>query len=241
MPIREGFGDLDLPLIFAHRGGLDGGHPQNTIAALKDALARGLSLESDVRLSADGDPVLVHDSVLWRVRPITVARKRSKQLAGYAVATLANFYEELGTDFELSLDIKVREAAERACEVAAEVGALERLWLVHDDLGLLASLRRRHPEVKLVHETRLADLARRQVPLEDHVRHLSTHGISAQNTHWADWTPEAVDRVHELGILAFGSLAQDLASMRDALGRGLDGVYTDHLDQLLAARSELYP
>jgi glycerophosphoryl diester phosphodiesterase len=46
----------------AHRGSLHEGLPDNSIPALKDALARGVSfLEVDVRLSASGELFLFHD------------------------------------------------------------------------------------------------------------------------------------------------------------------------------------
>ena len=53
--------------IIAHRGA-SAGAPENTLAAALLAWAEGAdALEGDVRLSADGDPVLLHDADLARV------------------------------------------------------------------------------------------------------------------------------------------------------------------------------
>lgn len=226
-------------LLFAHRGGSDGGHPQNTIAAFADALERGCSLESDVRLSADGVPVLVHDP--YRLRfgtPVVIRRTSAARLARFGIPTLADIYRELGTGFELSLDLKDPAAQVATREVAGLAGSLDRLWLVHDDARLLAGIRRSDERVRLVHEARLRDLGAHGINPVGHLDALARHGITAQNTHWDDWTPELVARAHAAGVLAFGSLAQEPRHLREALARGLDGLYSDHLDALRTAARE---
>lgn len=56
----------DRPLVFAHRGGSKIG-PENTLLALSRGMAAGADgFECDVRLAADGVPVLVHDATLDR-------------------------------------------------------------------------------------------------------------------------------------------------------------------------------
>ncbi|HRE13822.1 MAG TPA: glycerophosphodiester phosphodiesterase family protein, partial [Usitatibacteraceae bacterium] len=54
------------PRLFAHRGG--GSHaPENTLAAVRLGLSLGYrACEFDVKLSADGEPWLMHDSTLER-------------------------------------------------------------------------------------------------------------------------------------------------------------------------------
>ena len=55
-----------LPLIIAHRG-LSARAPENTVAAIRMAIAAGADgVEFDVRLSRDGIPVVFHDETLFR-------------------------------------------------------------------------------------------------------------------------------------------------------------------------------
>jgi glycerophosphoryl diester phosphodiesterase len=71
------------PLVFAHRGGCAIG-PENTVAAFDLGLAAGADgLELDVHLSADGVPVVHHDSTLDRTTDATgpVARRTAAALA----------------------------------------------------------------------------------------------------------------------------------------------------------------
>src|SRR4051812_3604799 len=143
------------PIAFAHRGGIDGGHPENSLAAFADALARGAALESDVRLSSDGVVVLVHDGTFSRhgvPRPVRAARAAT--MARHGIPSLADLYRVLGTRFELSIDVKSRAAAQPAIDVAREAGALRTLWLVHDDLDTLSAWRAYDGNVRLVHEAK---------------------------------------------------------------------------------------
>lgn len=52
----------------AHRGLWDSdGHPENSLAAFRQAVSRGVPFEFDVQLSADGELAVVHDAVLGRL------------------------------------------------------------------------------------------------------------------------------------------------------------------------------
>lgn len=73
----------DRPLVFAHRGGSKIG-PENTWLALSRGLAAGADgIECDVRLAADGEPVLMHDATLERT---TDARGPVQALTSAALA-----------------------------------------------------------------------------------------------------------------------------------------------------------
>lgn len=77
------FFDRRRPRVYAHRGGRALG-PENTIAAFDIGLAAGADgLELDVRLSADGIPVVVHDPTLDRTTDATgpVSAKSADELA----------------------------------------------------------------------------------------------------------------------------------------------------------------
>jgi glycerophosphoryl diester phosphodiesterase len=73
----------ERPLVFAHRGGA-GLTPENTMAAFVRGLAEGADgLEFDVRLSADGVPMVIHDPTLERTTDGTgpVAARTARELA----------------------------------------------------------------------------------------------------------------------------------------------------------------
>jgi glycerophosphoryl diester phosphodiesterase len=77
------FFDHPRPLVFAHRGGCALG-PENTLVAFDHGMQAGADgLELDVHLSADGVPVVHHDSTLDRTT------SESGPLAARTVAELA--------------------------------------------------------------------------------------------------------------------------------------------------------
>lgn len=81
------------PLRLAHRGDWRKA-PENSLAAFRRALALPTcdGLEFDVRLSADGVPVISHDATLARLRgePVRVADLTAEELSVRAVPTLAD-------------------------------------------------------------------------------------------------------------------------------------------------------
>jgi glycerophosphoryl diester phosphodiesterase len=76
--------------IIGHRGAA-GYEQENTLASFRRAIDMGLEwVEFDVRLSVDGEPVVVHDANLSRVfgRRGTVSRLSANALAEWGVPTL---------------------------------------------------------------------------------------------------------------------------------------------------------
>jgi glycerophosphoryl diester phosphodiesterase len=58
--------EMDLPVIFAHRGASVSA-PENTMAAFETAISMGAkAIELDTMLSSDGIPVVIHDHTLER-------------------------------------------------------------------------------------------------------------------------------------------------------------------------------
>src|SRR5690349_10625348 len=117
--------------------------PENSVEAFRRALDHGATgLESDVRLSRDGVAVLVHDAVVRAgLRRIKVADSSWDALARHEVIRLSDLYRELGSDYELSLDVEDVHAAHAALHLAHDVRAVSRLWVCSPDLDLLRALR----------------------------------------------------------------------------------------------------
>src|SRR5689334_2069480 len=161
---------MSTPITFAHRGArLE--EPENTIPAFERALAEGASgLETDVWRSADGEVVCAHDPVVRRGRRRhKIADTTAAELAELSVPRLADVYEQLGTAYECSVDVKSPDAAAALVEVARRYGALERLWICSPDLEVLRPLRA-EAAVKLVHSERRRAIA---APLERHAYDLA--------------------------------------------------------------------
>jgi glycerophosphoryl diester phosphodiesterase len=220
------------PIGFAHRGGARG-RQENTLAAFASALGRGATgLESDAWITADGQVVLQHDGVtgpLWHRRPIST-QKRAELPA--RIPALPDLYEHCGTDFELSLDVKDPAALPAILVEARAAGAATRLWVGHNDWRWLAGWRAACPDVNLVLSARLARL---EEGLAAQSASLRRAGVDVLNMHRTDWTADRVATVHASGIRGFGWDAQTHPDMVSLLRMGVDGLYSDHVDVLMAA------
>lgn len=227
------------PIAFAHRGARAQA-AENTIEAFSLALRMGATgLESDVWLTADGQAVLDHDGVVRRrVRRRHIRSVPRARLPGH-IPGLEDLYGVCGTDIDVSLDVKDPAAFDRVIDIARAAGgaALERLWLCHPDWQQVAAWRRVEG-VHLVDSTRLARI--REGP-ERRAATLASKGINALNLHHSDWTAGLTTLVHRFGVLAFGWDAQLPRVLAELLDLGIDAVYSDHVDRMVAALAIAYP
>ena len=224
------------PITFAHRGAR-AQHPENTIPAFRHALEHGArGLETDAWLSGDGEVVLVHDSWVRGARlglvprRIAVATATAAELSDLGVPALADLYRELGSDYELSIDLKDAGVGERIVEVAHASGAPGRLWLCSPSRGALRPLGELAPEARLVHSQ---SRNRLEQPLERHAAGLAESHIDAMNMHHSEWTPGLVALFHRFEIKAFAWDTQEVRHLHAMASIGIDAVYCDHVDRMV--------
>jgi glycerophosphoryl diester phosphodiesterase len=103
------------PLGFAHRGLHHGwAIPENGLSALAAALEMGCGIECDLRLTADNQVIVFHDSDALRVcrSPVRIGRSRWRDLARlrvgeHPIPTLESLLSLVGGRVPLLLEIKV--------------------------------------------------------------------------------------------------------------------------------------
>jgi glycerophosphoryl diester phosphodiesterase len=220
---------LAAPIGFAHRGGI-GVAPQNTLRAFHSALAAGArGLESDVWLTADGEAVLDHDGLIPpQKRRISAMHRHALPVH---IPTLAELYEECGTDFQLSLDILDPRAIRPVIAAAQRFSALDRLWIV-GAWPNVSPARAVNPDVHVLSNLQWWQLGPGLPAL---LRTMREAGICGINMPFWHWNPLQVRRIHASGLLAFGWRANERWQI-DWLRRcGCDGIYSDSVGPLVAA------
>ncbi len=218
------------PIAFAHRGGARSRAEQNTLGAFARAVELGSAIESDVWLTADGVPVLLHPRLLQRRRVRTLCRAQLPP----AVPTVEEMFACCGGGVDVALDMADPGAAGAVVESASALGCVDRLWLTHWRLPLLAEWRRRWPRVRLVHPTLLLGSGRRSEALLDR---LAAIGVDAVNLHHHRLGGGLVAAAHQRGLLAFAWGVRRPRGIERALERGADGVFADDAGALVAATS----
>jgi glycerophosphoryl diester phosphodiesterase len=229
-----------MPVItFAHRGARSE-LPENTLPAFRRALERGArGLESDAWLAGDGEVVLVHDERIRRgLRRIRVTDATAAALREADVPRLADLYADCGNAFELSVDCKQREVARPMVEVAraAGDGAPGRLWLCSGSRRLLRELRPDAPDVKLVYSPGRAPVPPAQ--MERFAADLAAEGVDCLNLHHSEWTKGLVTLMHRFELRAFAWDTQETRHILGVLRMGIDGIYCDRVDRMVATVGE---
>lgn len=110
--------------VAAHRGWYDV-YPENTLEGFKAALDLGVDqLETDIRITRDGELVLMHDATVDRttngmgkvcdmtlaeIKELDAGIKKDCKYEGYQVPTMIEFMELVKDYPELTLDIELKE------------------------------------------------------------------------------------------------------------------------------------
>lgn len=113
---------------YAHRGLWNRERPENSMAAFAAAVDAGYGIETDVRLTKDGVPVLFHDDTLKRVCgddrrviDLTYEELLSMRLSGTdeRIPTLAQLIELAGNKVPLLIELKGEDLNTALCSVVA--------------------------------------------------------------------------------------------------------------------------
>ncbi len=220
---------------FAHRGAPAHGVRENSLEAFTQALDNGArALESDVWLTADSVPVLVHDGVLrsgWRRRPINALTAAA--LPSW-LPSLEALYDRTGGGFELSLDVKDPAAGPPVMDLAARRGVADRLWLCTsaDQVRRWSSAA---GPAHLVVSTTLRGRDQEGKPAESRIEEAADAGADALNLRAPEWSPDRVRRCHDRQLLAFAWDVQQSAALARVRDFGCDGVYSDSITLLASA------
>lgn len=226
------------PIGFGHRGA-KADAPGNTIESFNLAIAMGASgIETDAWCTADDVAVLIHDGRVGpKFRRRTVSSMSRSELPEH-IPTMADLYESIGTDIALSVDLKDPAAFDPLIASARQAGsnAESNLWLCHPSVDQLIEWRGQ-TSAKLVNSTRLARI---EESPEQRAARLSASGIDAVNLFHSDWTGGLVSLFHRFDCRAFGWGAEHEREVAVLVDAGIDGVYSDHVDRMMAVIAEYY-
>jgi glycerophosphoryl diester phosphodiesterase len=241
---RYPFLDSPTPLAFAHRGGAAHGD-ENTVAAFGRAVAAGYRyLETDVRATADGVPVVFHDDNLTRMleRPDRIAILRWSDLAtitieGEPVVPRLDAVLEGWPDIRFNIDVKSDDAVTPVVELVRRMAVLPRVLLAAFSDARTARMRAElGPDLA-------TSLGRGGVASVWAASRVGRGGArAAQGLAAAQVPPRSsglnlVDRrfvthCHRLGLQVHVWTIDDPAQMHHLLDLGVDGIMTDHITVL---------
>jgi len=218
-------------LTIAHRGD-PLVHRENTMPSFRSAVEKGANtLEFDLRLTRDGQIVLLHDASLDRLWGVP------SQVADLTFAEVHSLglpaFDELLTEFDsvtLLVDLKTDDVIEPAvAALRRHPEAFERAIFVAARRGgqdALIELRRREPDAVIGLDW--------TEPAPPPQRLLDAMTPQYFGPRWAVADAAGVPRMRKEGYKVWVGPLADTAQVADALEYGVDGIVADEISELLA-------
>jgi glycerophosphoryl diester phosphodiesterase len=224
--------------IIGHRGA-KGEAPENTIGGFLYALEKGVThFELDIRLSADGLPVVIHDATTRRTtrHKYRVEKCSAAQLASANAAAKISwpYFEKIPTLYELApllencgsvqLEIKTdhydrQQALLRSVGEALRHCDPQRYTITSVDKNILTLAAKLLPEFRrgLVSSRRFVDNIGFATRLDCELLVFHYRLLSAQ----------LIGRAHQAGLEVSTYTTNDTAKIRQLRGWGIDSIITD--------------
>jgi glycerophosphoryl diester phosphodiesterase len=226
---------LQLPKVIGHRGAAAYA-PENTLESFREARKRGATwVETDVKLTSDGVPILMHDDSLKRTTGIDrLVAKTPRSELPRAVPT---FEEAIACFAELGLgcNVEIKPCEGRAAETArAAVETLRRCWPASLPQPLLSSF---SPESLVAARQVGSDFARAML-LEAIERdwRMSAEKVGAVcvNTDGGKLTASQAAAIKQARYGLGAYTINDATKARMLFAMGVDFVFSDAPDVILA-------
>jgi len=235
------------PRHIAHRGAGKLA-PENTLAAFRHGASFGYRMfEFDVKLTADGKPVLMHDATLDRttsgsgrvdsltlgeVAQLDAGAWHSAIYAGEPVPTLAAIARYTRANgYCINIEIKPMPGREVLTGAAVAIDA-QTLWRGEAVPPLLSSF----SEEALAAAHRVAPELPRALLFDklpaDWLSRLRDLGCVALDANHRVLTEKIIDDAHAAGFRVLSYTVNDLGRAAQLLSWGLDGLITDAVDRI---------
>lgn len=237
------------PCIFAHRGA-SAHAPENTLAAFELALQQGApAIELDVKLSADGHVVVIHDPTVDRttngkgkVARFSLAELRaldagsffSEKYRGEKIPTLEEVFDLVGK--RALINIELTNYTTPRDSLVEEVCRLVRKHHMEENVLFSSFLPRNLHQAAIL----LPEVPRGLLALEGWkglwMRSFQFFfgNYQALHPYVSDVTPQQIASVHRIGRRVHVWTVNDADRIRRLLKWGADGIFTD--DPPLALR-----
>jgi glycerophosphoryl diester phosphodiesterase len=238
---------LKRPLIIAHRGA-SAHAPENTVAAFKLAVEHGADgVELDVKLSADGQMVVIHDQTVDRttasngvngknaVRDLTLEQLKSldaggcfdARFAGETIPTLDEVFSAVGQETLINVEITNYVSPgdalpDRVADLVIRRGLQERVFFSSFHPLNLIRVRRRLPDTPVAILTQVGEQGRL-------LRGWLGRWVSPEVVHpyYLDVTDDYLDAEHRRGRRVNTWTVNDPNEIKRLFKIGIDGIITD--------------
>jgi glycerophosphoryl diester phosphodiesterase len=240
--------------VTAHRGN-SGEYPENTMPAFESGIVVGADwIELDIFRTKDGKLVVIHDQTTERVgdRKLSVTDSTHEELLTVDVAV--GFRHAHGGDnascppqriplLEDVVRLVMRQDRTRLsiqpkmdC-VAAAVALIQAMkaerWVGFNDgsLNFMSEVKQLAPEIPVFWDRG------GNTDIAEDIRIAKRHGFNSLVLHQSGVTPEKIQKIKAAGLEVGAWTVNDRAMMEKLLNMGIERLYTDHPQELLALKA----
>jgi glycerophosphoryl diester phosphodiesterase len=236
------FGSLKTPVIIGHRGASKYA-PENTLAAFKLAVDQAApAIELDVKLSADGHVVVIHDQSVARtsdgrgsVARLSLAELKkldagswfSPMFTGEKIPTLEDVFDTVG--HQVLMNIELTNYATPNDRLVHKVVELVKIYGIENRVYFSSFFSTNLDRVrKLLPDCGIGYLAYDGLPrfLQRIIQPLP-RAVDSLNPSRGTVTERMVSRAHGLGRRVLVYTVNDKDEMRHLFNIGVDGIFTD--------------
>jgi glycerophosphoryl diester phosphodiesterase len=229
------------PLIIAHRGASHEA-PENTLAAFRLAWEQAAdAVETDLRLTADGHVVAIHDAngrrtlrdarsinslTLAELQSLDAGRWRDPQWTGEHVPTLEEILAALPPEKQLVLELKEDLVAHLSRTLIH--ASLDLITLIAFDAEIIAAAKKQIPACRalwLFSNYAAVPKKRRGEFLASRVRELGVDGVDLR--HERHLTTDLLRPLRDEGRTIFVYTINDAKDAKRCADLGVDGITTD--------------
>ncbi|MDP6605173.1 MAG: glycerophosphodiester phosphodiesterase [Dehalococcoidia bacterium] len=231
-------------LVISHRTNM-GTQPENTLAGIGAAINDGVdAIEVDVRATADGVPVLMHDASLRRttgdsrdVAAVTLAELGASRVAGpagepgdeagsqpqpQAVPSLAAALAAVNGLCTLVLEVKQAGIEQAVAAAVRDAGAQQWCWLWSFDPWVAAAAAQALPTVPV--SLLAAAGSGKRFGIDSPTQTAAAAGFAGLSLEHSTVTDTSVAEAHELGLAVYTWTVNEDKDIRRVLEAGVDGV-----------------
>jgi len=234
-------------LVCAHRG-VSAYFPENTLVAIEEAVKVGAPMtEIDVRRTADGHIVLMHDETIDRttsgsgaVSALTLediccfdaGAWKGEQFVGETVPTLADVLDLCRDNgMFLCIEIKQYDLAPDVATLIEGAGMVNGTVVISFDFDCVCQVRRANPRITTGWLTAKIDPAE----LDDMIGRVLAEGIPVISALHTQVTPEVVERCRLRGVTLYAWTIDDEAEARRFADMGVDVITSNRPAETIAA------
>ena len=230
---------LRTMLTIAHRGA-SAFYPENTLRAFIAAADLGADMcEFDVRMTRDGEVVVIHDAMVNRttdgrgrvaamnaaaIKRLDAGVRFGAEFRGERIPTLAEVAETLSGRCAMDVELKTGGLEAHVCEILRERGALESAIVSSFDWDQLKIVADKEPGLRLALLGEKAPLAMLEAA--------SAMRASAIAPRFDIADAALCAEAHRRGLAVYVWTVDDVPAMRRFAAAGVDGIMTNNPKKL---------